>query len=74
MHFIFFWAAAALVVAEEKASLSSRTFTAAEAGLNYGNNQMAEHAIDERIIDRLGCSIPRQWPVHSLQRIARLGE
>ena len=27
---------------------------AAEAGLNYGNNQMAEHAIDERIIDRLG--------------------
>ena len=46
--------AAGLVVAEEKASLSSRTFTAAEAGLNYGNNRMVEHAIDERIIDRLG--------------------
>jgi hypothetical protein len=45
--------AAGLVVAEEKGSLSSRTFMAAEAGLNYGNNQMAEHAIDERIIDRL---------------------
>ena len=28
----------------------------AEAGFNlgFGNNQMAEHAIDERIIDRLG--------------------
>jgi hypothetical protein len=48
--------AAGLVVAEEKDSLSSRTFTTAEAGFNldYGNNQMAEHAIDERIIDRLG--------------------
>jgi hypothetical protein len=45
--------AAGLVVAEEKGSLSSRTFMAAEAGLNYGSNQMAEHAIDERIIDRL---------------------
>ena len=49
---------AGLVVAEEKGSLSSRTFTAAEAGLNYGNNQMAEHAIDERIIDRLGLFDP----------------
>jgi hypothetical protein len=46
--------AAGSVVAEEKGSLSSRTFNAAEAGLNYGNNRMAEHAIDERIIDRLG--------------------
>ena len=48
--------AAGLVVAEEKGSLSSRTFTTAEAGFNldYGNDQMAEHAIDERIIDRLG--------------------
>ena len=48
--------AVGLVVAEEKGSLSSRTFTAAEAGLilDYGNNQMVEHAIDERIIDRLG--------------------
>ena len=43
-----------LVFAEENGALSSRTFMAAEAGLNYGNNQMAEHAIDERIIDRLG--------------------
>jgi hypothetical protein len=48
--------AAGLVVAEEKVPLSSRTFTTAEAGVNldYGKNQMAEHAIDERIIDRLG--------------------
>ena len=48
--------AVGLVVAEEKGSLSSRTFTTAEAGLilDYGNNQMAEHTIDERIIDRLG--------------------
>jgi hypothetical protein len=51
--------AAGLVVAEDKGSLSSRTFMAAEAGLNYGNNQMAEHAIDERIIDRLGLFDPR---------------
>jgi hypothetical protein len=50
--------AAGLVVAEEKGSLSSRTFMAAEAGLNYGDNQMAEHAIDERIIDRLGLFDP----------------
>jgi hypothetical protein len=48
--------AARSVVAEEKGRLSSRAFTAAEAGFNldYGNNQIAEHAIDERIIDRLG--------------------
>ena len=52
--------AAELVVAEDKASLSSRTFTTAEAGFNldYGNNQMAEHTIDERIIDRLGLFDP----------------
>ena len=52
--------AAGLVVAEEKGSLSSRTFTTAEAGFNldYGNDQMAEHAIDERIIDRLGLFDP----------------
>jgi len=31
---------------------------AAEAGLNYGNKQMVEHAIDERIIDRLGLFDP----------------
>lgn len=48
--------AATLVVAEEKGALSSRTFTTADAGFNlaYGNDQMAEHAFDERIIDRLG--------------------
>ena len=48
--------AAGLVVAEEKGSLSSRTLTTAGAGFNlgYDNDQMAERAIDERIIDRLG--------------------
>ena len=48
--------AAGLVVAEEQGSLSSRTFTTAEARLNldYGDDQMAEHAIDQRIIDRFG--------------------
>ena len=48
--------AAGLVAAEEKDSLSSRTFTTAEVGFNldYGNDQMAEHTIDERITDRLG--------------------
>jgi hypothetical protein len=68
---------AGLVVAEENGALSSRTFTAAEAGFNldYGNNQMVEHAIDERIIDRLGVVRSlRRWPVHSLQRIGRPGE
>jgi hypothetical protein len=52
--------AAGFVVAEEKAPLSSRTFTTAEAGFNldYGNDQMAEHTIDERIIDRLGLFDP----------------
>ena len=58
MIFLLGLLAAGLVVAEEKSSLSSRTFMAAEAGLNYGNNQMAEHAIDERIIDRLGLFDP----------------
>jgi hypothetical protein len=52
--------AAGLVVAEEKDSLSSRTFTTADVGFNldYSNDQMAEHAIDERIIDRLGLFDP----------------
>jgi hypothetical protein len=52
--------ATGFVVAEEKGSFSSRTFTTAEAGFNldYGNDQMAEHAIDERIIDRLGLFDP----------------
>jgi len=44
--------AAGLVVAEEKGPLSSRTFTTAEVGFNldYGSDQMAEYAIDERIL------------------------
>jgi hypothetical protein len=52
--------AAGLVVAEEKGSLSSRTFTTAEAGLNldYGNDWMTARAPDERIIDRLGLFDP----------------
>jgi len=52
--------AAGLVVAEEKGPLSLRTFAAAEAGFNldYANDQMAEHGIDERIIDRLGLFDP----------------
>jgi len=35
--------------------LSSRTFTTVEAGFNldYSNDQITEHAIDERTIDRL---------------------
>lgn len=45
-----------LVFAEESAASSSRTSTTAEAGFNlgYGSGQMTEHAIDKRIIDRLG--------------------
>jgi hypothetical protein len=52
--------AAGLVVAEENGAMSSRMSTAAEAGfhLDYGNDQMAEHTIDERIIDRLGLFDP----------------
>jgi hypothetical protein len=52
--------AAGSVVAEEKGSLPSRTFTAAEAGFNlaYDNDQLAEHTIDQRIIDRLGLFDP----------------
>ena len=52
--------AGGLVVAEGKGSFSSRTFTTAEARLNldYSDDQMAEHAIDERIIDRLGLFDP----------------
>jgi hypothetical protein len=56
--FIFLLAmlVAGSIVAEENGALSSRMFTAAEAGfdLNYGNPQLAERAIDDRIIDRLG--------------------
>ena len=45
-----------LVFAEESAAFSSRTSTTAEGifNLGYGSGQMTEHAIDERIIDRLG--------------------
>ena len=51
---------AGLVVAEENGALSSRTFTTVDAGFNldYGNVQMTERAIDERIIDRLGLFDP----------------
>jgi hypothetical protein len=44
------------VVAEENGTLSSRMSRAAEAGFNldYGNDRMAEYAVDEAIIDRLG--------------------
>jgi hypothetical protein len=52
--------ASGLIFAEESGALSSRTFTTAEAGFNldYRNDQMTEHAIDERIIDRLGVFDP----------------
>jgi hypothetical protein len=52
--------AARSVVAEENGPLFARTFTAAEAGFNldYSNNQMAERAIEERMIDRLGLFDP----------------
>jgi len=44
------------VVAKENGALSSRRLTTAETGfnLNRGNLQLAERAIDDRIIDRLG--------------------
>jgi hypothetical protein len=47
--------AAGLVGAEESGAFSSQTSTAAEAGFNFGynNDQIAERAIDELIIDRL---------------------
>ena len=49
-----------LVFAEENAAFSSRTSTTAEAvfNLGYGNDQMVDHAIDQRIIDRLGLFDP----------------
>ena len=48
------------VVAEENGALFSRTFTAAEGvfNLEYGNDRIAEYAIDEAIIDRLGLFDP----------------
>jgi len=53
--FVLGMLAAGVVVAEENGALSSRTFTTPEAGFNldYGNGQIAEGAIDKRIIDRL---------------------
>jgi hypothetical protein len=58
--FILSILAARSVVAEENGALTSRTSTTAEAGFNlgYGNDQMADHAIDQRIIDRLGLFDP----------------
>jgi hypothetical protein len=48
--------AAGSVVAQEKVASTSPTSTTAEAGFNldYGNDQMTERAMDERVIDRLG--------------------
>jgi hypothetical protein len=45
-----------LLFAEENGAFSSRTSTTAEGGFNlgYSNDQMVDHAIDQRIIDRLG--------------------
>ena len=44
------------ILAEESGAFSSRTSTTAEAGfdLGYDRGQMTEHAVDQRIIDRLG--------------------
>jgi hypothetical protein len=44
------------VVAQENSASRSPTSATAEGGFNldHGNNQMAEHATDERIIDGLG--------------------
>ena len=49
-----------LVFAEENGAFSSRTSTTAGTGLNlgYGKDQMADHAIDQRTIDRLGLFDP----------------
>ena len=63
-----------LVFADESGAFSSPTFTTAEAGfhLDYGSDQMTEHAIDERTIDRLELfERVRQWPVYSVQCRAR---
>ena len=48
--------ASGLIVAEESGAFSSRKSTTAEAGftLGHGNGQLAEDAIEERTIDRLG--------------------
>ena len=43
-----------LVFAEERGASSSRTSAEAGFNLGYGSGQMTEHAVDQRIIDRLG--------------------
>jgi hypothetical protein len=54
--FILTLLAVGSVVADESSASSSRKSATAEAGFNfdYGNNQIAEHAVDERAIDKLG--------------------
>jgi hypothetical protein len=48
------------VIARENSASSSMTAVTAEPGsnLDYGNNQIAERAIDERIIDRIASLEP----------------
>ena len=52
--------AAGLVGAEENGAFQSRMSTSAKAGFNvdHCNDQIAEYAIDERTIDRLGLFHP----------------
>jgi len=49
-----------LAFAEENGAFSSRMSTTAEVGFNFGhgNDQMADHVIDQRTIDRLGLFDP----------------
>jgi hypothetical protein len=58
--FILAMPGAGSVGAQENGGSSSPTSTTAEAGFNldYGNDQMAARAIDERIIDRLASFDP----------------
>jgi hypothetical protein len=60
--FIFLLAmlASGLIFAEESGSFSSRPFSTAETGFNldYGNDQIAERVIDQRIIDRFASFDP----------------
>ena len=44
------------IFAEDSGAFSSRTSTTPKVGftLGYGSDQMAEYAIDERILDRVG--------------------
>jgi hypothetical protein len=48
------------IFAEENRAFSSRTSTTPKVGftLGYNSDQMAEYAIDERILDRLGLLDP----------------